>query len=447
MKIKTTLLIVTLTTASLFLTSCQKDYVNSLVIDDLIKLKQNHEDYITGTNKNKPYIPKNYHKIIEKNYIKTFLRPWNTSRYSVKKGAVKNEFTRFKNKNGFGENKRQLSNEWINKLEKNAELSTYPNSVRNGITIANTNLRLLPTNKPHFTKFTDNSNGFPFDNLQNSLLAANTPIKINHISKDDAWVFVETPFAYGWVPIRDIAFAGPKFIKSFTKYKTYVAATDDDFPVKTFSGSYMFQGNIGMSFPLIKETKYNYHIATTMASSTRYAYVKEAVISKKYAARKPYALTTNNIAELCNILTNQPYGWGGLFDNRDCSAMIRDLFATFSIWLPRNSTSQAEKGGIYVDVEHLTNEEKEIFIAENGIPYLTLLWFPGHIMLYIGEKEGNPIVFHNIWGIRTKDEDKRKIIGKSVITTLKPGEELAEVDNTYNFLNRIKGMTLLVPRY
>ena len=68
-------------------------------------------------------------------------------------------------------------------------------------------------------------------------------------------------------------------------------------------------------------------------------------------------------------------------------------------------------------------------------------------MLYIGEKDNESLVFHNIWGIRTKDKMKRKIIGKAVITTLNPGKELAEVDKSFNFLSRIKGMTLLTPRY
>ena len=91
--------------------------------------------------------------------------------------------------------------------------------------------------------------------------------------------------------------------------------------------------------------------------------------------------------------------------------------------------------------------EKEDFIMKNGKPYATLLWFPGHIMLYIGMKEEETLVFHNIWGLRTTDKHKRKIIGKAVITSLKPGEELASIDSSFNFLSRIQGMTLLAPKY
>ncbi|RAP29310.1 glycoside hydrolase, partial [Candidatus Marinamargulisbacteria bacterium SCGC AG-414-C22] len=315
------------------------------------------------------------------------------------------------------------------------------------ITLVNTNLRIIPTDKPIFEEFTDDSNGFPFDQNQNSTVLANTPIFISHITRDKSWVFAETSFASGWIKTRDIAYAGPKFIKKFTDHSTLIAITHDEFPIRSFSGNYLFNGYIGMIFPLLKQNKTNYHIITTASTANNYAYTKEAVISKKHAKKMPLPLNIRNLSMICEKLTNKPYGWGGLYNNRDCSAMIKDLYTPFGIWLPRNSTSQAKKGGLFVDISNIQGDIKEEFILNNAIPYLTLLWFPGHIMLYIGEKEGSPIVFHNLWGIRTTDEKKRKIIGKSVITTLYPGNGIENADETGNFLERIKAMTLIAPRY
>ena len=45
-------------------------------------------------------------------------------------------------------------------------------------------------------------------------------------------------------------------------------------------------------------------------------------------------------------ISRQPYGYGGLYDNRDCSAMTRDLFAPFGLYLPRNSSEQARGGKV-----------------------------------------------------------------------------------------------------
>ncbi len=433
----------------LSITGCKsKDYLNEEVtIEDLLTIEQDHKKYITKGKLNKLIIPKEYHKMLEKKYREKFLSPWKSKKASISKNTVKKQFKQLNKKNTVGENKKKISESWTTKLTKNANLKNYPNYTKRAITIANTNLRLLPTHKPIFKEFSDNSNGYPFDNNQNSKLPANTPILITHITKDNAWVLVETPFAFGWVPIRDIAYTGKKFIKAFKSKKQYIAITNDDFGIKTKNGTYLYQGFIGMSFPLSQKIKNSFEVIIARASASRWAYIDKASIPITAAKRKPFALTNKNIGLICDNLINQPYGWGELYYNRDCSAMIRDLFAPFSIWLPRNSTAQAKHGGMFIDISQMPEDQKEEFIIENGIPYLTLLWFPGHIMLYIGKKGNESLIFHNIWGLRTKDKMKRKIIGKAVITSLKPGEELPNIDDSYNFLKRLKGMTLLIPRY
>jgi cell wall-associated NlpC family hydrolase len=159
-------------------------------------------------------------------------------------------------------------------------------------------------------------------------------------------------------------------------------------------------------------------------------------------------MTAENMAAIANELVNEPYGWGGLHGNRDCSAMVRDLFAPFGIWLPRNSAHQAKQGGSFIDLSDLSADEKEGVILAQGVPYLTLLWRPGHIMLYIGSYEGEPLVFHNMWGISTRDllgRRGRRIVGHAAITTLHPGRELFGYDAASADLKKnIIGMTLLV---
>lgn len=88
-------------------------------------------------------------------------------------------------------------------------------------------------------------------------------------------------------------------------------------------------------------------------------------------------------------------------------------------------------------------------ILEKGVPYLSLLWRKGHVMLYIGRKDGRALIFHNIWGIRTKDlqgREGRKIIGQAVITTLQPGQELIDIDSAAgSLLDNVAAMNILAP--
>ena len=85
-------------------------------------------------------------------------------------------------------------------------------------------------------------------------------------------------------------------------------------------------------------------------------------------------------------------------------------------------------------------------MKKNGVPFSTLVYLKGHVMLYIGVKENEPLVFHNIWSVRLKDSDGKKyrhIIGKATITTLEPGKNIKDFDEDTNILNRIQGIVIL----
>jgi hypothetical protein len=122
---------------------------------------------------------------------------------------------------------------------------------------------------------------------------------------------------------------------------------------------------------------------------------------------------------------------------------MRDLFAAFGIWLPRNSAAQA-KTGTFVNLEGLSAAEKSRRILRDGIPFKTLLWMKGHIGLYVGSFQGEPVFFHNLWGIRNTLPDGREgriILGRAVVTSLHPGQERGDVKKQNLLVERLRGMT------
>ncbi len=67
-------------------------------------------------------------------------------------------------------------------------------------------------------------------------------------------------------------------------------------------------------------------------------------------------------------------------------------------------------------------------------------------MLYIGTYNNEPLVMHNMWGIKTwifPFTHGRNIVGKTVITTLEPGVELKMADKYRTILKRVQGIVLL----
>jgi hypothetical protein len=431
----------------LLLAACLKE---PEIIKDVNDLPQNHIFYLPDPAKNKELINWEEQTRLTEDYNIIYFSVWHQREpFYATPGNVKTDLQRFEAKPGYGENKRRHGKSWYDKLSKNAALVNYPNARYAAITIRSSSLRALPTAGPYFSKPGGEIDGWPFDNLQRSAVAANTPIFVCHLSADKSWALVETCFTFGWMPVSDFGRVDKGFIKKWEAGRSTVI-TRDQTSILYKNGQFALKASLGCRFPLVGETPDKLEILVgTMSNFSDAATIKKSYVLRENAAVTFVQMNSFNAIKIANELIGEPYGWGGLYGNRDCSAMTRDFFAVFGIWLPRNSEDQIKEAGIYIDLAGMTTEEKEKTIIEKGIPYLTILWRKGHVMMYIGVKDGQALIFHNIWGIRTKDlrgREGRKIIGQAVITTLRPGQELRNFDaEAGNLLTHIAGMSILAP--
>ena len=384
---------------------------------------------------------------MDRRYNDLFFTPWHQTGPRCPLDEVRSTFHKYEENPGYGENGRKHEKQWIRKLLTNAQLDNYPNAGVMAITIDNADLRVLPTYKPLFNGFRYLSQGYPFDRFQESLIAANTPLFISHMTRDKAWVLAETPYATGWLQSTHVAFVDADFIKTWERGQ-YAVIIKDKTPVYDDQRKFLFESPLGSLFPAAEEKIDSIKVLVAVADMNRKAVIKNTTVSKETAVLKPFKMTPLNMAHMANELIDEPYGWGGMYGNRDCSAMIKDLFAPFGLWLPRNSADQAREGGVFIDLRNLSPEEKERMIVKRGIPYLTLIWKKGHIMLYIGNQKEKALVFHNFWSVRTEDmlgKQERKIIGRAAITTLHPGMELYNTGSSKDdYLKNVLGMTLLI---
>ncbi|HPD56250.1 MAG TPA: SH3 domain-containing protein [Smithellaceae bacterium] len=419
------------------------------LIKDVTELSQDHALYYKNALKSEAVFTQQVQRQYDEDYNIIHFSMWHQREpFHARPERVVLDFQKFKKTPGFGENRIRHTTAWIKKLEQNASLSGYPNALYPAITTRNTNMRVLPTQGAHFSSPNADSSGWPFDNMQRSAVAANTPIFVCHISADKSWALVETSFTFGWIPIEDSAMVDEAFIRQWDTGR-YAVITANQTSVLDENEKFILRASIGHIFPLVREMPEKLTILVAAADENGNAVIKNGFVPREQAAVKPLRFNYDNVTKIANELLGEAYGWGGLYGNRDCSAMTRDFFAPFGIWLPRHSADQVNEVGQYFDLRGLTAEEKEKMIIEQGLPYLSLLWFRGHVMLYIGQKNGQALVFHNIWGIRIKDEtgtNGRKIIGQSVITTLRPGAELDGIDILDGYLiDKIAAMNVLVP--
>lgn len=355
----------------------------------------------------------------------------------------------------FGENLQPLGPEFLARMTALSQPDAYPNTLRPAIATANTSLRVLPTDKPGFLDPSLPGEGYPFDYWQNSGLLAGTPLFVAQLSADGAWAFVEGRVAAGWVPVRDIGYVDAAFmarwealpLAAITRENAPVAAS---FPGDGGRAEHLFAGRIGTLLPLLDMGAGEGGGPVLLAPARREdgQAASVAVRMEPDTARAvPIPFTPRNFAALADQLVGQPYGWGGYLGNRDCSAMVLDLYAPFGIFMPRNSSLQARQGQ-WMPWVSLLPEEKEAMLRQRGAPLLTLIHKPGHIMLYLGQHEGRAVILHDLWGLRTLDaagKAGRYVVGRVSITTLTPGAEIPDVERSGLLLPLMDGMTLVAP--
>lgn len=393
------------------------------------------------------------------NYLQHYFSPWSpdylqyfpelaTPIHSLQelKTIEQTKADQFQEKPGFGINHLPNSKDWVKEVAGSMDLAHFPNANQKVITLTNASLRELPTTQPSFGNWHEAGEGYPFDYLQTSTTTPNTPALVIQKSSNGAWSLIIINNTYGWVPSNTLAVVDDTFIKQW-QTNHYVTLTKNNVALADEQGNIRFTADIGKIFPqLINPTEKNasdfFTTLIAVADADDHAVIKTARLSTKAATAWPIVPTPRNIAQMMNEMLNVKYGWGGMSGDCDCSFTTMDLFSSVGIWLPRNSSEQAAMGH-GIDLNNLSNEKKQGIILKQGVPFLTLLHMPGHITVYIGQRNGKPYLFQTVWGVHTQifGQEGRAILGDTVITPIDLGKHDFNVTET--FLDRIDRMILL----
>lgn len=402
---------------------CARD-LTGLEVRDLVLLPQDPQAYVDPERAGRPLVSAAEQEALAVAFLEKHFSAWESA---APLETTKNPFWALDwigKDQAFAENLRPLDSERREALILQAARAAYPSRDRRGISLRRLDVRALPTRSPLFNDPRKAGEGFPFDNLQHGVIPAGVPLRVTHLSTDGSWAFIETELLYGWVPVVDLAWVDEAFMRAYAAGR-YLALTRDETAVADSAGIYRFTVGIGALLPLIDSDADGYRVLIPVADRNRRALLAEGWIAVDGGGMFPLAFTSGQVAELAGKMMGQPYGWGDGYAGRDCSGTLRDLFAPFGLWLPRNSLRQARVGRV-VPLAGLPPRERETQLLAEGVPFATLAHLSGHIMLYLGEREGRAAMLHTLWGIRTKDlkgREGRRIVGKTVITTLEPGLE------------------------
>ena len=268
---------------------------------------------------------------------------------------------------------------------------------------------------------------------------------LSHYSRDGAWAFVRNDGVWGWIRSDAIKRISPQQADIYANSK-FITILRDGAIVYDESGAELFRARTGTILP------YDFSGERDLGGTLGARSVFGGEILTQFGGRRyfvsaedarlwPAPLDEQNSKIVAASLLGQKYGWGGYKFLRDCSLMTKDFLANFGLWLPRNSKAQSGRGERF-SLAGMSADEKLSFIGKNGVAYKTLLYMPGHVMLYVGRVDGEPAVLHDIWGLRTMDGG-RAIIGRTAITSLTIGSDRADIAEDRLLISRISAMSVL----
>ncbi|MFC1960527.1 SH3 domain-containing protein [Chloroflexota bacterium] len=314
----------------------------------------------------------------------------------------------------------------------NSAFATIPDStpVQFALATRRTSIRALPT----ALLATREPGDLFFDRLQETTIDVGWPLAILHTSADTAWVFAITPDYAGWLRADHVARTDRNTLRKFTQAAAFLLAVQ---PWSDVACQHDPQSGLtiqlGTRLPLT-DAQSSTGSQQVMLPGGVNGQLNERV--GFVAADDPGWAAGYQPATMRTVLTTafrvlgEPYTWGGQRlgrSGRDCSRLVRDVYATLGVYLPRNSGQQARVGP--TAATFAPGEDNASRIQKLAtIPAGALLFLPGHVMLHLGVVDGIPYALHDLWGYARPEGDKI-VVGAVVVSALPP-EPSAQGDHT-----------------
>lgn len=299
-------------------------------------------------------------------------------------------------------------------------------SMQYGIAIRNACVRREPTTVPLRKDKED-----VWDRRQESRLNVGEPVQLRR--QDRGWLYVSSDSTEGFVKEEGI------YICTRRHYEKYREILNKEYQVVLKSGRYT-DGQyfrVGTVLPVFEGAEKNKGCRDVAWEMQRIGSRRKAGGDRQaeppVLVRSYLPFTERQMGLQMERMLEIPYSWGDeRADGMDCSSTVRAFFACFGLFLPRNSEEQRSCGetlyamnqASYEELSGLPVDKKREMIATMGIG--TVLHMPGHVMIYAGEKEGEPRIFHNCDTYTENGEEH--IVRKSVISGFFPKGEGTYLD-------------------
>ena len=306
----------------------------------------------------------------------------------------------------------EVAAETLAGIGANRALDAVPadQATRYGMTVRRADLRAFPTRLRVFSS-PGNSD---IDRFQESALFPGDPVVIAHESGDGEWYFVVSQRYAAWIEKQYVAEGG--------KEEVFARGTAEPFLVVTgATASTVYtpenprvsevQLEMGVRVPVLEGLPAGERINGQVPAAHHVVELpvrgddgtlsfEPALLPRSADVADDYLpMTEANIIRQAFKFLGERYGWGHSYNARDCSGFVSEIYRSFGVLVPRNTSRQSVTPALnrLAFSEADGHDARVAALAEARVG--DLIYIPGHVMMMIGHVDGEPFVIHDTAGM------------------------------------------------
>ncbi|MNV46943.1 Dipeptidyl-peptidase 6 [compost metagenome] len=156
-------------------------------------------------------------------------------------------------------------------------------------------------------------------------------------------------------------------------------------------------------------------------------------------------LTQANLITQAFKFLGERYGWGHSYDTRDCSGFVSEIYRSFGVLLPRNTSAQAVSPALdriaFSDKDGKAKRDAAI----NNLQVGDLIYIPGHVMMAIGQSNGMTWVIHDTSGGSWFDASGKRVHASLNGVSVTPLQPMMASD-TASYIDRMTNIQRIRPQ-
>ena len=320
-------------------------------------------------------------------------------------------------------------------------------AARYGLVTRRADLRAFPTTLRVFNSAGDTD----IDRWQESALFPGDAVVVLHESSDGQWYFVASERYQAWIEKKHVGIGDAATVFGYGQgedFRVITGATARTVYTPEEPRVSDLQLDMGIKLPVLadwpaaqningQQAHAHWVIQLPVRNDDGSLALLPALLPRSADTAADYLpLTGRNLLDQAFKFLGERYGWGHAYGTRDCSGFVSEIYRSFGILLPRNTSAQGISPALDRIAFDADSSKAQRQAAVDGLQPGDLVYIPGHVMMAIGKVDGLSWMIHDTNGGSFFGMDGKRVSAQLNGVSVTPLEPMMASD-TATYVDRM----------